>query len=459
VPKINPEVFRTYDVRGEYPTEINEEVAYATGRAVVRFLGAKKVGIGRDMRLSSPKLLKAAVKGITEEGADAHIFGEAGIEMVYFVCGHYKMDGGIMITASHNGKQFNGMKLVREDAKSLTTGTGIDKVRDLAIKSPWKNEKTKPKGKEIDIDSWDDYKKHMQRIVDVTRFKPLNVVFDPENGMGGKMIEDILSDSPVKLTKLNFNPDGNFPKHDPNPLIPEHRKELESKIREIKADVGFCTDGDADRICVVNEKGELTMTDFVGALVADNLLKHDGNKTIVWDLRRNWPIRDVTEKHGGKFYQTPAGYPFVKLKMREKDAIFGGESAAHYFYKDFFTSDSGVLTALYILKQITEENRKISEMIKPFKEHYFMKEERNFLVPEYEKLLKVLESHYKEKGAEISHIDGISVDFDNWHFNFRPSNNPEPVFRLNIESRDKDVLEKEDKELIKLILDNSGEQV
>lgn len=459
MPKINPEVFRTYDVRGEYPAEINEETAYATGRAVVRFLSAKRVAIGRDMRLSSPSILKAAVKGITDEGAEAHVFGEAGIEMIYFACGYYKMDAGIMITASHNGKQFNGMKLVREGAKSLTTGTGIDKVRDLAVRSPWKNEKPKGKGREISINPWQDYKEYIQNIVDVTKFKPLKVVFDAENGMGGKMIEDILSDSPVELTRLNFEPDGNFPKHDPNPLIPENRKELENKITEIKADVGFCTDGDADRICVVDEKGKLIMTDFVGALVTDVLLKHDGNKVVVWDLRRNWPIKDVTEKYGGKFYQTPAGYPFVKLKMREKDAVFGGESAAHYFYKDFFTSDSGVLAALYILKTLTEENRPISEMIKPYREHYFMKEERNFLVPEYEKLLKVLESYYKEKSATINQIDGISVDFGDWHFNFRPSNNPEPVFRLNIESRDKNILEKEDKELIKLILDNSGKPV
>lgn len=457
--KINPEVFRTYDVRGEYPTEINEDVAYATGRAVVRFLKAKKIAIGRDMRLSSPKLLRAAVRGIIDEGAEARVFGQAGIEMVYFVCGYYKMDGGIMITASHNGKQFNGMKLIRENAKSLTTGTGIDKVRDMAVKSPWGKEKEKTKGKEIAIDPWRDYKNYIQGLIDVIKFKPLKVVFDAESGMGGQMIEDILKDSPIELIKLNFKPDGNFPKHDPNPLIPENRKELEEKIAEVKADVGFSPDGDADRMVVVDENGELLMSDFVGALVADILLKEDNNKKVVWDLRRGWAIKDVTHKYGGKFYQTRAGYPFVKLKMREIDAVFGGETAAHYFYKDFFTSDSGVLTVLHILELMSKENKALSEIVKPYREHYFMKEERNFLVPEFKKLLKSVENYYMKKGAKISHLDCLSVDFDNWHFNFRPSNNPEPVYRLNLEAKDPKTLEKEDKELIKIISENSGTPV
>lgn len=448
--KINEAVFKTYDVRGIYPQEVDARVAYAVGRATVRYLGAKKIIVGRDMRLGSPKLAQAAIKGVIDEGANVFDIGQVGIELVYFSCGYYKMDGGITITASHNPKEYCGMKLIREKAISLTSGTGLEEVKALSLSQPWLKEKAKPKGRIRKISPWRDYITYIKNIVNPKKLKALRVVLDAENGMGGIILEKILKDSPIKLTILNSKPNGNFPKHAPNPLLVENRVELAKRLKKTKADVGFATDGDGDRVTIIDEKGEFLMTDFVGAMLAEKILKESKHNSVVWTLVRGWSIRDIAKKYNGKFYQTKQGFPFVKLKMREKNSVFGGEPSAHYFYKSFFTSDSGVLTILHTLDLLSKEGGDLSEIVKKFRDNYFMIEETNFETENAEKIFKELEKYYKKRGAKISHLDGVSIDFKDWHANFRASNT-EPLIRLNLEANSKSLVIEKTKELKEII--------
>lgn len=457
--KINQSIFRAYDLRGKYPEDLNEDIAYAVGRAVVRFLGAKEIAIGQDTRLSSPSLMKALIEGVTDEGAQVWDFGQTGVEMAYFVCGYYKLDGGIMVTASHNAKEFNGFKLIREKAISLTTGTGLEEVKKIVEEEAWEKEKgAKKKGTIKKIDPWEDYLSYIKKIIDPSTLRPFKVAFDAENGVGGVMIEKILGDSKIKLSKLNFMPDGNFPKHSPNPLIPENRKELIEEIKKLKEiEVGFITDGDADRVGVFDEKGEIVTTDFVGALIIEKMIK-EGKDKFVWDLRRGWAIKDTAKKHGAKLCQTRAGYPFIKLKMREIGAAFGGETSGHYFYRSFFTSDSGMLTILYILSVLSEIKKPLSQIVQKMRDSYFMITEVNFEIKDAESLYKRIEDCYKKLGAKIGHVDGITVDFSDWHFNLRRSNNPEGLYRLNLETRKKELLEQKTQE-VKQIIKEFGKEV
>ena len=450
--KINENIFRSYDIRGIYPEEINEEAAYAIARATVRFLKAEKIIIGRDMRLGSPELQKAAIRGALDEGANVYDISEVGIELTYFACGSLKMDGGIMITASHNPKEYNGIKLIREKAISLTSGTGLEEVRELTLKSPWeKDKKIIKKGKIINKIVSGEYVAFIKKIIDPKKFKPLKVVLDAENGMAGINLEKILAGSKIELIKLNFKPDGRFPKHNPNPLLPENRVELLAAIKKTHADVGFITDGDGDRVTIFDENGEMIVPCFAGPLVADIILKRKREKSpIAWELRNFWSMQDVAKKYGVKLYYTKVGFPFIKLKMREKGAAFGGENSGHFFFQDFFTSDSGILAILNVIDLLSQEPAKLSQIVRKFREKYFVIEEQNFETENAEKIFQKLENHYRNKGGKISHLDGISVDFKDWHMNIRASNT-EPVIRLNLEAKSQTLLKKKTKEITTLI--------
>lgn len=450
--KLKKEIFRTYDIRGIYPIEIDSNAAYAVARATVRFLGAKNVVVGRDMRIGSPEMAKAAIKGVVDEGANVHDIGEVGIELTYFACGFHKMDGGLMITASHNPKEYNGIKLIREKAVSLTSGTGLEKVKKLSLNTNWEKEEPKrKKGKIYTKKVLRDYVSFIRKIIDPRKFKPLKIVVDAENGMAGVILEKVLQESPIKLIKINFKPSGKFPKHDPNPLLPEHRKETIAAIKKEKADVGFITDGDGDRVTVFDEKGEFIVPCFAGPLVAETVLKRTNKKLpVCWELRNFWSMQNVAKKYGVELYYTKVGFPFVKLKMREKKAVFGGENSSHFFFRDFFTSDSGVLAILNVLDLLSKKERPLSELVKKFREKYFVIEEKNFETESAEKIFLELEKFYKRRRAKISHLDGVSIDFKDWHCNLRASNT-EPVIRLNLEAKSKSLLKEKGEELRTLI--------
>lgn len=450
--KINESIFRTYDIRGIYPDEINEEAAYAIGRSVVRFLKAKKIAIGYDMRIGSPALHRAAIKGAIDEGANVYNIGKVGIELAYFSCGFYKMDAGIMITASHNPKEYCGMKLIREKAIALTSGTGLEEVKKIAL-GDWAKTKIRRRGRVKKINPWPDYLKYIKKIINPKNFKSLIIVIDAENGMAGTILEKLLDKTPIKLKKLNFKPNGNFPKHDPNPLLSDNRQEIVAAIKKYKADAGFITDGDGDRMVIIDEKGQFVLPVFGGALVAEKLLRERKNKVITWELRNFWALKDIAKKYKAKIYITRAGFPFVKLMMRKKGAIFGGENSSHFFFKDFFTSDSGVLAILHVIEMISAKSKPLSELVKKYRDNYFVIEEQNFETKNSKKIFGEIERKYKKNDAKISYLDGVSVGFSDWHFNIRASNT-EPVVRLTLEAKNKKLLEQKTDEVVGLIKKN-----
>lgn len=449
----NPEIFRTYDIRGIYPDEINEDLAYKVARAHIRFLKAKKIALGWDMRIGSDKLAKAAIKGVLDEGADVYNLGQIGIELVYFTCGKYKMDGGIVITASHNPKEYCGMKFIKKNAISLTQVTGLDKIKTIVLEEPWKKEKAKPVGKVIKKNVWPEYVSFMKRIVNPQKLRPLKIVLDAENGMAGLIAKKILDGSKIDYLALNFKPDGNFPKHDPNPVLPENRKELIQKVKGIKAEAGFCFDGDGDRVIVVDENGENLTTDFVGALIVKKLIAENKGGTFVWDVRRGWAVKDICQEEQAKFFQAKAGYPFIKQKMRQKNALFGGETSGHYFYQNFFNADSSILTTLYILEILSKTKMKLSSLVKKLRENYFMIEETNYETKNASKVFSAIEKYYQGKDLKIFHLDGISIESDAWQCNLRVSNT-EPLIRLNLETRSKALLKEKTKEIEEIINKN-----
>ncbi|TSC91675.1 MAG: phosphomannomutase [Candidatus Berkelbacteria bacterium Licking1014_96] len=452
--KINPEIFRTYDVRGIYPDEINSEFAYCAARAHIRFLKAKKIAIGWDMRLGSKKLAEAAIRGAVDEGADIYNLGRVGIELLYYTCGKYKMDGGIAITASHNPKEYAGMKFIRENATSLTMVTGLEKIKNLTLIQPWLKEKQiKKKGQIIRKNVWHEYANFIKSIVNPRKFREMKIVIDAQNGMAGLAMEKILQNSKINYIKLNFEPDGNFPKHDPNPLLPENRVEMVDAVKQEKAEAGISFDGDGDRVVLIDEKGEVITTDFVGALIAECLLKKYQGAAFVWDLRRGWAIRDLVEQNKAKFIVTKAGYPFIKQGMKKYKAVFGGETSGHYFYKSFFNSDSGTLTALYILELLSEEKKSLSQLVKKYRDNYFMVEEMNFETENAEKIFVVIEKFYKERKIKTSRLDGVSIETKDWHCNLRASNT-EPLIRFNIEAKTKELLRQKTDEVVGLIKKN-----
>ena len=442
-------VFKAYDVRGIYPSEIDEEGAYAIGRGYVEQFEPRRMAVGRDMRLSSPSMAAAAIRGAAEAGADVLDLGLIGTEMLYFAVGELGLDGGMTITASHNPKEYTGMKIVRRGALPVGGESGLLDVRDRAMSSPEKRGDTPHVGSVDEYDIWPAYVDRVMSFIDVSAVKPLRVVIDAANGMAGTMLPPVLERLPVHAERCFFDPDGSFPNHEPNPLLPENREFIVRTTLEHGADLGIAFDGDADRCFFVDDRGEFVPGDFVTALLAELMLEKEPGAKIIYDVRASWAVPETIERAGGIALMNRVGHAYIKHRMRKDDAAFGGEVSGHYYFRDFSQADSGVIPFLLMLELISKRGRKLSEILAPLRERYFITGEINTPVADVALKLQELKERYASE-ARISHMDGISVDAEDWHFNVRPSNT-EPLLRLNLEARSQELMERKRDEVLAVI--------
>jgi phosphomannomutase len=446
---LDPKVFKAYDVRGIYPTEIDEEGAYAIGRGYVEQFEPKRMAVGRDMRLSSPSMAAAAIRGASEAGADVVDLGLIGTEMLYFAVGELGLDGGMTITASHNPKEYTGMKIVRRGALPVGGESGLLDVRDRAM-SPSEVTGDSPRFGSVDeYDIWPAYVDRVMSFIDVSAVKPLRVVIDAANGMAGAMLPPVLERLPVQAERCFFEPDGSFPNHEPNPLLPENREFIVHTTLEHGADLGVAFDGDADRCFFVDDGGEFVPGDFITALLAELVLEKEPGAKIIYDVRASWAVPETIERAGGVPLINRVGHAYIKHRMRKDDAAFGGEVSGHYYFRDFSQADSGVVPFLLVLELISKRGRKLSELLAPLRERHFITGEINTPVADVALKLQELKERYAGE-AHISHLDGISIDADDWHFNVRPSNT-EPLLRLNLEARTQKLMERKRDEVLSVI--------
>jgi phosphomannomutase len=444
---LDPKAFKAYDVRGLYPGELDEEGAYAIGRAYVEQFEPTRIAVGRDMRLSSPTMAKAVIEGATAAGAEVLDIGLVGTEMVYFAVGELGLDGGVMVTASHNPKDYTGMKIVRAGALPVGGDSGLLDVRDRAV-GIGTGQRPVPRAAEA-YDIWPAYVDRLMSFVDVSELRPLKVVIDAANGMAGTMLPPLLERLPINAVRCYFEPDGTFPNHEPNPLLPENREFIVRKTLEEGADFGVAFDGDADRCFFVDDSGEFVAGDFATALFAQGVLEKEPGAKVIYDVRASWAVPETIEAAGGEAVVSRVGHAFIKLLMREIDAAFAGEVSGHYYFRDFSQADSGVVPFLLMLERISKGGAKLSELLRPFRELYFITGEINTPVADVPAKLAELEERFGPDG-KVSHLDGLSVEAEDWHFNVRPSNT-EPLLRLNLEARSQELMERKRDEVLAVI--------
>ena len=442
---LDPKVFKAYDVRGIYPDEVDEAGAEAIGRAYVEQFEPRRMAVGRDMRLSSPAMQEAFMRGAAAAGAEILDLGLVGTEMVYFAVGSLGLEGGAMVTASHNPKQYTGMKLVRRGALPVGGESGLLDVRERAMSGA--RHRTRPEGTVAEYDIWPAYVDRVLSFVDVAAIKPLKVVIDAANGMAGTMLPPVLERLPIDAVRCYFEPDGSFPNHEPNPLLPENREFIVRKTLEEEADLGVAFDGDADRCFFVDDTGEFVPGDFVTALFAGSVLAKEPGAKIIYDVRASRAVPDAIEGGGGTALVNRVGHAFIKARMRKEDAAFAGEVSGHYYFRDFSQADSGVVPFLLMLELISKRGR-LSEILAPLRSRYFITGELNTPVPDVALKLQELKERYAD--GHVSHLDGISVDYDDWHFNVRPSNT-EPLLRLNLEAMSEELMEQKRDEVLEVI--------
>ncbi len=449
-PRVNPAIFKAYDVRALYPSEINEQVAHDIGRAFVAYLHARRVAVGRDMRLSSPALASAFIDGARQQGCDVVDFGLCGTDMLYFGVAREGFDGGAAVTASHNPKQYNGMKLVRKEAFPLSGEAGISEIRDMLLNDTIPAAAARPGGYSKQ-DILDDYVRHVLSFIDPSIIKPFNVVLDAGSGIGGLVAPPMFDRLPCRTTRLCFEIDGSFPNHEANPLIEENRRDVVARVVKEHADIGIAWDGDADRCFFIDGGGNFVPGDFITALLAEAfLMKHPG-ATIIYDLRASYAVRDTVTRYGGKALMNRVGHAFIKRRMREEDATFGGEVTGHYYFKDNFYADNGFIPALLILELMSRKEQTLEQLLQPLRARYFISGEINTKVASMaavDEKLDVLAARYADGNSYK--MDGVSVEYPDWHFNVRPSNT-EPLLRLNLEAKTEQLMEEKRDEVLALI--------
>ena len=446
---LSPKVFKAYDVRGIYPDELDEAGAHAIGRAYVEEFEPRRIAVGRDMRLSAPAMSDAVMRGAAEAGADVLDLGVVGTEMVYFAVGDLGLDGGIAVTASHNPKEYTGMKIVRRGALPVGGDSGLLDIRSRAVGKGSDPVKGQTLGEVTRHDIWPAYVDRVLSFIDVSGLKPLRVVVDAANGMAGAMLMPVLERLPIEAVGCFFEPDGSFPNHEPNPLLPENREFIVRKTLDERADLGVAFDGDADRCFFVDDKGEFVPGDFATALLAESILEKEPGAKIIYDVRASWAVPETIERAGGIPLVNRVGHAYIKHRMREESAAFGGEVSGHYYFRDFSQADSGVVPFLLMLELISRKNAKLSEILVPYRDRYFITGELNTPVADVALTLQELKERFGAEGR-VSHLDGISVDADDWHMNVRPSNT-EPLLRLNLEARTRDLMEHKRNEVLEVI--------
>jgi phosphomannomutase len=445
---LSPKVFKAYDVRGVYPDELDEVGAEAIGRAYVAEFEPRRIAVGRDMRLSSAAMQEAVMRGAASAGAQVLDLGLVGTEMVYFAVGSLGLEGGVMVTASHNPKQYTGMKIVRRGALPVGSESGLEEVRDRALAAD-DTARAKTPGSVEAHDIWPAFVDRVVSFVDLSAIRPLRVVIDAANGMAGAMLPPVLERLPVDAVRCYFEPDGSFPNHEPNPLLPENREFIVRKTLEEGADLGVAFDGDADRCFFVDDTGDFVPGDFATALLAESLLEKEPGAKVIYDVRASRAVPETIERAGGVPLVERVGHAFIKARMRREDAAFAGEVSGHYYFRDFSQADSGVVPFLLMLELISKKGRPLSAILAPLRERYFITGEINTPVPDVALKLQELKERYAGEGR-VSHRDGISVDFEDWHFNVRPSNT-EPLLRLNLEATSEELMDRKRNEVLELI--------
>jgi len=431
-------VFKAYDIRGIYGRDLDASGAEQIGRAFARVIAgnegkpttALRLGLGRDMRLTAPEMAAGYRAGMVAEGATVLDAGQVGTEMLYFLVGSRELDGGLMCTASHNPKAYTGVKLVGRGALALSGETGINEIRDLVLGDQLGAPTAVP-GSAEDVDIYDEFQAAALRFIDPSVVKPLKVVVDGGNGMAGPMVGPLLHKLGLQLTECYFTPDGNFPDHEPNPLLPENREFIINEVKTRGADLGIAWDGDADRCFFIDGNGEFVDGDFLTALLAEALLRKYPGETILYDIRASRAVADTVQDAGGTALVNRVGHAFFKRRMREEGGIFGGEVSGHYYFRDFYCADSGTLPALLLLELLSQSEHTLAELIDRYRAKYFISGEINSEVADAQAKMDEIAAKYSD--AEQRHLDGISIDYPDWHFNVR-SSNTEPLLRLCLES-------------------------
>jgi phosphomannomutase len=447
---VNPSIFKAYDVRGLYPSEVNETAAHDIGGAFVSYLKARRIAVTRDMRTSSPGLADAFIEGARQQGCDVVDYGMMPTDVMYFAVCRDGLDGGAQITASHNPKQYNGIKLVARDAKPLSGEAGIKEIREMVMAREMPASKPSM-GRYERGEVLDDYLAHIFRFIDPAIIKPFSCVLDAGSGMGGLVGPRIFERLPCRTSHVAMEVDGTFPHHESNPLIEENRRTVTQRVLDEKADIGIAWDGDADRCFFIDGTGDFVSGDFVTALLAEAfLLKYPGEK-IIYDVRASYAVKDVVAQYGGTAIMSRVGHAFIKQRMRAENAIFGGEVTGHYYFRDNWYADNGFIPVLLILELMSRKGKTLAELLQPLREKYFISGEINTTLGSMaiagEKIAALSE---KYADAHVYHLDGVSVEYPDWHFNVRGSNT-EPLLRLNLEATTQAMMEARRDEVLGII--------
>lgn len=437
-------IFKAYDIRGIYPDQIDEEGAWKIGNASAQFLRSLLTGyergqtnmqsvcVGRDMRTHSPALAKALIKGMNATGANVIDIGMIDTPQMYFAINHLGTCGGVQVTASHNPAKYNGFKISGLQAKPVGADTGLKDIQHIAMALPHTKGKADGSVKKCDLTA--EYKNHVLKFLKPTKVK-LKIAIDASNGMAGKMVPAVFGDLPVEIIPINFKHDGTF-KHEPNPLVEEYLAEVKEAVVKNGCHFGFCFDGDADRLMLVDERGETVTCDLMTALIAPYFLEKNPKSTIVYDLRSSWVVSEEIIKHGGTPRRERVGHSYMKKALRDSRAVFGGELSGHFYYRDNYYTDSGMITLVQILNIVAQAKKPISELIEPLR-RYHSSGEINFEVEDKQAMMEGLARRYGD--GNVDYLDGVTVSFKDWWFNCRPSNT-EPFLRLNIEAKTEDLL-------------------
>jgi len=445
--KVNPGIFKAYDIRGIYPDDLNEEVGYAIGRAFATFLKVDKVIVGRDMRLSSPAMFDAVTRGLMKQGADVINIGMVSTDQYYYACaqlGH----AGMMVTASHNPAQYSGFKMVKKMPQLLSGDAGIQDLRRIVENDDFAAPTRQGAMSEIDLS--EDFVEYVLGLIDIDGLRPLKVIADTGNGMVGPILKRVYERLPaVELTGLYLDPDGSLPNHGLDPLQPENRAELEQRVVSDGADIGFAFDGDGDRFFTIDNRGQFVAGDFMTALMGRYYLEKYPGAKIVYDVRASWAVADLISADGGAPLMERVGHAFIKRRMSEEGAVFGGEVTGHYYFGDFFFADSGIVPSLIIMEMLSKKQASLSDLLKPLEAKYFISGEINTRISGDPKA-KMQELAETFKDGKVEWLDGVSVTFDDWHFNARPSNT-EPLLRLNLEAKTKAMMEQKRDQIIGII--------
>ncbi len=424
--------FKAYDVRGRIPDQLNEDVAYLIGRAYAAFLKPENVVVGEDIRLSSPGLRAALVSGLTDSGVNVKLLGLCGTESVYFATDHFGYDGGIMVTASHNPMDYNGLKFVREGSRPISADTGLDDIRLLAEKNNFQSPAAKGS---IETIEWKPaYIDNMLGYIKADGLKPLKIVVNAGNGGAGEMVDLLEKHLPFEFIKINHEADGSFPNGIPNPILPDNRAATANAVLKEKADLGIAWDGDYDRCFLFDETGRFIEGYYIVGLLAAAFLSTNKGSKIVYDPRTIWNTIDIVEKAGGIPVQSKSGHSFIKDKMRAEDAVYGGEMSAHHYFRDFAYCDSGMIPWLLTTELMSHSGKPLSKMLDERIAAFPSSGEINFTVTDTNQAIKTIEDKYLPNAKSVDRTDGISIAYENWRFNLRASNT-EPVIRLNVESR------------------------